>query len=226
MAYRRVALAPNEWFHCYTRGVDGRIVFEIERDYERFLESLYLCNSTNTVRRNDLERKSSVDIFEWPRGNTLVEIGAYCLMPNHFHILLKSKIDGGITRFMQKIGTAYTMYFNTKNQRVGGLFITPFRAKHVSNDRYFKRVAQYIHLNPVELFEPGWKTGTARRRLAVIERKLQAYPYSSLAEHLGSKRPKKAILNRDALDLLKHDLPPLSSLLKEASLYYESLFPS
>jgi len=225
MALRRVPLAPNEWFHCYTRGVEGRVTFEMQRDYERFIESLYLCNSSLQVRRDDLKQTRGADIFLHPRGNTLVDIGAYCLMPNHFHILLRARSEGGVARFMQKIGTAYTMYFNIKNKRVGGLFVTPFRSKHITDDDYFKRVAQYIHLNPVELFEPRWKLGseTARRRLAVIEKKIKEYPYGSLPEYSGSKRPEMAVLDSDAFDLIRGEMPTLSSVLEEASLYYKQL---
>lgn len=231
MAYRRTPFVPNEWFHCYTRGVEGRSTFETPRDYERFMESLYLCNSSNPVRRDDLDRASDSNIFLYPRGENLVDIGAYCLMPNHFHLLLRSKIDGGITRFMQKIGTAYTMYFNIKNKRVGGLFITPFRSKHVSEDYYFKRVAQYIHLNPIDLFEPGWKSGTAtttaattaRRRLAVVEKKLAEYQYGSMSDYYGDARPEGAIIDPAAFKLIQEDMLPLNSLLEERALYYQEL---
>ena len=87
---------------------------------------------------------------------TYCDILAYCLMPNHFHLLLQDALPagGGISKFMQKVGTAYTMYFNASRERAGNLFVKPFRSKHVSDDRYFKRVAQYIHFNPIELMEP------------------------------------------------------------------------
>ena len=126
---------------------------------------------------------------------------------------------------MQKLGTAYTMYFNIKNERVGGLFITPFRSKHVPGDRYFKHVVQYIHLNPIDLFEPKWKNSPliARRRLATIEQMLKAYPYSSLADYVGSKRVERVILDQEAVDLLRTDLPPLSQVIKEAAMYYQEL---
>jgi hypothetical protein len=223
MAYRHIPFAPGEWFHCYTRGVESRTVFEAAGDYRRFMESLYLCNSSAPARRDDLERKSPIDLFQYPRIETLVDVGAYCLMPNHFHLLLRATSDNGLTKFMQKLGTAYSMYFNIKNERVGGLFITPFRSKHVPGDSYFKRVTQYIHANPIELFEPAWKTGAARRRLAVIEKRLKRYPHSSLPDYLGVKRPERAILSDEAFKLIAAGLPRLSTLLEETALYYQEI---
>lgn len=227
MASRRVPFVEGEWFHCYTRGVEKRTVFETERDYARFMESLYLCNTTGSVRRDDLKRASGKHIFEYPRVETLVDIGAYCLMPNHFHILLRSKIEGGITRFMQKLGTSYTMYFNVKNERVGGLFVTPFRAKHVSYDDYFRHVAQYIHLNPIELFEPSWKSGAITASLAVIARRLEKYPYASLPDYIkgkkGKGRPEKTILDPEAQEFIRAGMPPLRSVLQAAALYYVNI---
>lgn len=223
MANRAVPFAPGEWFHCYTRGIEGRATFETPADYGRFLQSLYLCNSRDPVRRDDLDYKPFAEVFRHSRSSTIVDMGAYCLMPNHFHILLRAKEDGGVARFMQKLGTAYTMYFNVGRKHVGPIFVGPFRAKHVGKDRYFRRVAQYIHLNPVELFEPKWKTGSARRNLAVIERKLRAYQYSSLPNYLGVRRPEDAILDRNARNLIKVGLPSLASALDDAAQYYELL---
>jgi len=222
MAFRRSLFAPDEWYHCYSRGVDKRKTFEEPRDYERFAQSLYLCNSESPLHRDDLPSKQDETIFNIPRGSTLVAIGTYCLMPNHFHLLIQEKIDGGITRFMQKLGTAYTMYFNIKNDRVGGLFVKPFRSKHVSEDRYFAYVAQYIHLNPIELFSPRWKSGEVRP-LVVLDKQLRGYPYSSLPEYVGSSRPQETILDVEAFNLLRNKLPPLQEIISEAAAYYQEL---
>ena len=130
------------------------------------------------------------------RKGVLVSIGAYCLMPNHFHLLLKEVVEGGIIRFMQKLGTAYAMYFNTKNERSGNLFLKPFRSRHVGDDRYFQRVVDYIHCNPAERFEPGWKRGTVRN-MNRLERQLRDYRYSSFPDYARERRAIAAILSRD-----------------------------
>jgi putative transposase len=226
MAYRQTQFAPDEWYHCYNRGVEKRTVFETKSDYQRFLQSLFLCNDTEPVRRDNIRDKSHTEIFQIEKNESLVSVGAYCLMPNHFHLLLQEKIDGGISQFMQKLGTAYTMYFNIKNERVGGLFVKPFRSKHIHDDRYLQRVTQYIHLNPVELFERNWKTNppVARRRLATLREQVLKYPYSSLFDYIETnKRPEIGILDPKAVSLLRNDTSSFAETLKDAALYYQSI---
>lgn len=142
-------------------------------------------------------------------------------MPNHFHILLQETIERGISKFMQKVGTSFAMYFNVKRKHVGNVFIKPFRSKHIKDDLYLRQVAQYIHLNPAELFEPGWKRGTVRN-MRLLEKRLSAYHYSSLPDYCGARRPEKAILNTKAIELLK-DAPLLATVLEEAAAYYAEL---
>jgi len=208
MAYRRTAFAPGEWYHCYTRGVEKRIVFENKDDYERFLEALYLSNSTIQTPRGNFQHLSHVEVLQLPRSDALVAIGAYCLMPNHFHLLIKEIRPGGITKFMQKVGTSYTMYFNIKRERVGGLFVTPFRSKHIHDDRYFQRVAQYIHLNPYEV---------------VGLKKLREYRYSSFPDYYGEGRSVQTILDKEAFSLLSDTMPVVQKLVQEAKEYYATL---
>lgn len=142
-------------------------------------------------------------------------------MPNHFHILLKEIDNGDITKFMRKLGTAYTMYFNTKNERVGNLFVKPFRSKHVGDDLYFKQVAKYIHLNPAELFESGWKNGRVKN-LPLLKKKLESYLYSSFPDYCEMDRPETAVLDKESVDLLR-DITVSKDLIAEAAAYYGSL---
>ena len=220
MAQRPIPFQVDEWFHCYNRGIDKRNVFDNEADSERFLQLLYLANSTKTDRRSDITGWTTGDIVQRERGNPLVSIGAYCLMQNHFHLLLKEIIERGIVRFMQKLGTAYTMYFNKKNERVGNLFTKPFRSRHVYNDRYFQRVMSYIHCNPAERYEPGWKRG-AVRNMEKLERQLRKYRYSSFPDYVGEKRATAAILSRDAFDI--YDARSPRRMLDDARAYYAEL---
>lgn len=220
MAYRRVPFAPNEWFHCYTRSIDKKSVFEDSADYERFLEALYVSNGTTMIRRNDLYRPTHADFFQLERGEPLVAIAAYCLMPNHFHLLIKEISEGGVSKFMHRVGTSFTKYFNIKHERVGNVFIKPFRSKHINDDRYHKRVAQYIHLNPAELFDPGWKSGKVRN-IDLLKKRLEQYRYSSLPDYCGIARPENTILDACSKELLM-DLP-LAELVDEAAAYYAGL---
>ena len=119
-------------------------------------------------------------------------------MPNHFHLLVRELEDGGISKFMQKITTGYTMYFNKRSDRNGALFQGRFKATHVADDRYLRYLISYIHLNPVKLIEPKWKeTGIANQVHA--ERYLETYTASSYPDYLGKKRAEGMILTKEAL---------------------------
>jgi putative transposase len=227
VAYRREQFAEGEWYHCYGRGVDKRRVFETKRDYQRFLETLYVSNDTEPTNRDNFKHLSHEHIFDLPRLETVVDIGAFCLMPNHFHLLLKETREGGITKFMRKVGTAYTMYFNISRTRIGNLFVKPFRSRHIGDDRYFRRALEYIHLNPAELYEPGWKEGRVSS-IQLLDKKLLNYQYSSLVDYENTKteRVQKNILCADYKELYPEDAMLLRARLAEAGLYYQDLAQS
>jgi putative transposase len=216
----RAPFAPGEWYHCFSRGVEGRKTFETEKEYERFLQLLYLANSTETQHRSDLKSPMLKDVLHIVRPDTLVDIVAYCLMPNHFHLLLREKTGTGIPKFMQKLGTAYAMYFNIRHHRTGNLFVKPFRSRHVKDDAYFQRVVQYIHCNPAELYERGWKSGVVRNASA-LKKRLTEYPYSSLSSHTDEQALARLILNNQALEICVQ--PPVEKMLSEAALYYKEI---
>jgi putative transposase len=222
MGYRRTPFAQGEWYHCFNRGIDKRSVFANSKDLERFLQLLYLANNINTASRDNFYHLPHSKIFQLPRANPLVKIGAYCLMKNHFHLLLQEVEDGGITKFMHKVGTGYTMYFNALNDRVGNLFVKPFRSKHIKDDRYLRRVVQYIHLNPAETFESLWKKGKVRDK-KTLEKKLLEYPHLSLLAYYGQERLEDRILDTKSVDFLKHGLPRLSSVISDAAAYYQEI---
>jgi len=215
----RPTLAPGEWYHCFSRGIDKRTTFETVADYERFIEMLYLANSTEPVHRGNIHYKKHDEVFSVPRSKPLVSVGAYALMPNHFHLLLYEIIDGGISNFMQKLGIAYAMYFNIKNNRTGNLFVKPFRSRHVDNDIYFQHCVDYIHLNPAELFESGWKRGVVKD-LRALESNVVRYPYSSSKLfHVKQDAPESAVLGDEIRLIYEHK--PMQTVLENARAYYE-----
>ncbi len=194
---RMINFAPGEYYHIYNRGTEKRNVFLDLGDYKRFLALLYLTNQTGRVELK-LQGRTLEEVSEPREGELLVEIVTYCLMPNHFHLLVREVTDGGISKFMQKLTTGYTMYFNKKNDRSGALFQGKFKATHVEDDRYMRYLISYIHLNPVKLIEPGWKeTGIADRIKA--EKYLETYTPSSYLDYVGKRRSEEIILTRSAL---------------------------
>lgn len=190
---RKFRFSVDEYYHIYNRGTDKRVVFIDEEDHQRFVDLMFLCNS----RRNIIFRDIPIgEAYVFERGDTLVDIGAYCLMQNHFHLLVREKMDKGVSTFMQKLLTSYSMYFNTKYKRSGGLFEGPFRATYVNNDEYLKYLFAYIHLNPVKIIDPMWKeNGIAD--LTKAKQYLGQYIYSSYHDYMGNKRKEGTILNKD-----------------------------
>ena len=137
-------------------------------------------------------------------------------MPNHFHLLLQEKTETSISTFMQKVMTGYTMYFNRKYGRTGALFGGTFKSKHVHDDRYFKYLAAYIHLNPAELGDPAWKSGNSI--VPRVKKFLESYSYSSLPDHLGVKRPENILLGK--LDVLYDRMQTMDEIITNAQQYY------
>lgn len=194
MGDRKFDFSIGEFYHIYSRGTEKRPIFLDVNDWVRFQKLLFLCNSIKSIVFRDV---SVGNTYKYDRGDTVVDIGAYCLMSNHFHLLLHEKIEGGISLFMLKILTAYSAYFNKKYNRSGGLFEGKFKATHADTDEYLKYLISYIHLNPVKIIEPEWKEKGIMDREAA-KSYLSAYTYSSYLDYLGEKRVERNILNREA----------------------------
>lgn len=169
MAYRTTPLVTNQIFHLYNCGVEKRDIFLNKRDYERFLDTFVFYQQKNPPVRFSLTSflAPSKDEHEEEK---LVEIYCYCLMPNHFHFLVKQLIDKGISIFMSKLLNSYTKYFNTKNKRLGHLMQGSFKAVMIENEEQFFHTSRYIHLNP---FVSG------------LINNLNNYEWSSYSEYLG-----------------------------------------
>lgn len=183
---RKNPFVEGEYYHLYNRGVDKRTVFASAADYKRFLMLLYLANSNEDVRiANVLKSHTYDEVFARERSEPLVSIGAFCLMPNHFHLLISPQVEGGVSRFMLKLQTGYSMYFNTKYERNGSLFQGPFRSIRADDDRYLQYLFAYIHLNPAKLKDRDWKDhlSTHKGLLSYVE----SYPYSSYGAYLADR---------------------------------------
>jgi len=184
---RKVAHIEGEFYHLYNRGVDKRKIFNSPSDYKRFLMLLYLSNGEGDVHlSNLLKTNAGTSIFDYERVQPLVAIGAFCLMPNHFHLLISPLHKDGVAKFMSKLQTGYSMYFNKKNERTGSLFQGPYKSEHAGEDTYLKYLFSYIHLNPAKLKDPNWKINRATNQKA-IQAFVEKYPYSSYQEYLSAR---------------------------------------
>ncbi len=194
---RSFKFSPDEFYHLYNRGTEKRNIFIRDLDYKRFIALLFLANQKQPTDLK-IQGRTLEEITELRRAKTLVNIAAYCLMPNHFHILVREHTRGGISKFMQKLLTGYTMYFNKRNDRNGALFQGKFKATHVSNDRYLNYLIAYIHLNPIKLIEPKWKEqGIVDQQRA--KRYLEKYKHSSYLNFLDQERLENIIMTRNVL---------------------------
>src|SRR3989338_7480254 len=193
MSLRKNPLVPGEYYHIYNRGNSKQIIFHDKADYDRFIKILFLSNGEESFKVHFIEK----EIYDFNRGALLVNIGAYCLMPNHFHLLLTQTDNGSISKFMQKLTTSYSMYYNKRRERTGTLFEGKFKSEHVDNDRYLKYLFSYIHLNPLKLLEPKWKELGIKNKKKAIDF-LKNYEFSSIKDYLGQDREKSIILNKKA----------------------------
>jgi putative transposase len=191
MPVRKVPFVPEEFYHIYNRGNSRQTIYHTKDDHNRFVTLLYLANGTESFDFREIDTDS---IFEYERGEQQVSIGAYCLMPNHFHILLTPLVEEGVTLFMRKLTVGYSMYFNKKHHRTGSLFEGRFKSEHVDSDNYLKYLFSYIHLNPVKLLQPDWQQ-QGIINLQDTFTYLDAYRYSSYIDNAVS-RPESNILNR------------------------------
>lgn len=152
MVTRNVLFAAGENYHVYNRGNSKQVIFRNPSDYERFSALLYLSNSHDNFNVRDA-LKSHQSVYDIKLTDKLINISAVCLMTNHFHLIATPLTDGGLSKFMLKLGTSYSMYFNTKYDRTGSLFEGSYKAKYLEDDRYLKYLFAYIHLNPQKLMK-------------------------------------------------------------------------
>ncbi|MBI2621608.1 MAG: transposase [Candidatus Levybacteria bacterium] len=160
------------FFHIYNRGVEKRDIFLDRWDYLRFLETLdFYRKSPQPMKLSDY-RRGIVKLKKVDSQTELVSIFCFCLMPNHFHLLVKQLTDNGITHFLRKLSDSYTRYFNTKYDRVGPLFQGSFKAKYIESDGHLLQLSKYIHRNPFPL--------------SMCE--CRVYPYSSYCNYIYGEK--------------------------------------
>lgn len=161
----------GSFYHIYNRGVEKRKVFMDRRDHLRFLETLDFYRKSPVPMKLSDYRRGVIKLKKIEDQIELVKIYCYCLMPNHFHLLVQQLADGGISEFLRKLSDSYTRYFNTKHERIGSLFQGVFKAKLVETDEYLLQVSKYIHRNSFPL----------------DERERRMYPYSSYPVYLSGE---------------------------------------
>lgn len=166
-------------YHIYNRGVEKRTIFLDDRDRIRFINSLAIFNSSDldpNVSRT--MRNTLMTGVRLQSDDQLVEIMAFCLMPNHFHLMMRARTERGISKFMQKLGTGYANYFNLRRQRVGSLFQNKYKSVPIMDDAHFLWLPHYIHCNPAK--KNDWSPTSVKG--------YRWSSYGEYAEDAGNKR--------------------------------------
>jgi putative transposase len=213
MPHEKRQFENGEIYHITIRRIGNELLFGDEQDYFRGIFSIYEFNNANPViirdrRKARAQFKLRLQLLQGGRGQTsvkntevcplylemdqrdrLVEILAFCLMPNHIHLLVRQLVDNGISKFMQKCGSGYAVYFKEKYQikLKGHFFQDRFNAVHIETDEQLRVVFVYIHTNPLALIEPSWKEKGIANPKRAIEFLENEYRWSSYFDYLGKK---------------------------------------
>lgn len=178
MNLRKTILATNEVYHIFSRTIAYSPLFKNKNDYSRLLQTISFYRYKNIplrlsyfIRLSLEDQKKIIDKLK-KENKVLINIIAFCFMPNHLHFLLKQLKNKGISIFMSRLQNSYAKYFNTKYKRSGGLFQTTFKAVRIENDDQLIHVSRYIHLNPSTSYICKIKD-------------LKKYPWSSFSHYLN-----------------------------------------
>lgn len=196
---RHFKIEVGGFYHVIKRGVNRGNIFRGGQDYSRFIFGLELFNSAKTInlwsilsRSGDSPSTTStvakrVQEARENKGEPIVEIHGFCLMPNHIHLVLREIIEGGVSAFMRKFG-GFSTYFNKRYNRTGPLFEGRFKAVPIQSDEQLANIFRYVHTNPVELWESKWKEFQVENPKGAIK-KLENYRPSSYLGYIGKEDP-------------------------------------
>ncbi len=163
------------YYHLYNRGVNKRLLFKNQKDYSTFLSFLKVYLSPPNLRGDSSQGRFPISPSKQLKNYANeIELIAYCLMPNHFHLMIRQVSSEGINYFMRSLCTKYSRYFNTRYKRVGHLFQDAYKAVKITDEYQFTYLTKYIHRNPLDL--PACKESP---------RRLGSYKYSSYGNYLG-----------------------------------------
>lgn len=181
-------------YHALNRGVDKRTIFLDTQDYARFVHDMFIFNTTKPA--NNTQRLNMVDLRSRPSNTAvtidetekLVSIHGWCLMHNHYHLLLSERIEGGIIQFLRKLNIGYAKYFNERYKRTGTLFQGRTKKILIDSDSHFLHILNYIHFNPLDMLEGSrdWRSQRIVKNNNVLEH-LKNYRWSSYQDYIGIK---------------------------------------
>lgn len=216
MPYRKIVFANGEIYHVYNRGVAGLPTFPTNKYYQRFLSLVEyyrfqnISTSYSTLMKKPIQLKR--EILETLRKDNIlnVEILAFCLMPNHFHFLLKQISEKGLVHFIGNVQNSYVKYLNIKEGRAGPLFQSAFKAKRIETDQQLIHVSRYIHLNPSTSYLTEIKN-------------LITYPWSSLSSYTNQSLNTLSFINTEIILSLFKNLEGYKNFVFDQAEYQREL---
>jgi putative transposase len=180
--------------HVLNRGVEGRDLFLDERDFLRFVHNLYVFNDTAAADANGGYHFKDMDVgrpYIERRRERLVDIHGWCLMRNHYHLLLSEVRENGLSLFIKKLNGGYAKYVNERYERQGALFAGKTKRVLVDRQEHYLYILHYIHLNPLDYLE-GAAEWRVRSRGHITSARdaisyLSSYRWSSYLDYAGTK---------------------------------------
>jgi putative transposase len=175
-------------YHALNRGVDKRQIFMDDGDCVRFIHDMYAFNTTRPAVNTRRDNMFGLVNQTLELDQRLVDIHGWCLMGNHYHLLLSPCFENGLSLFLRKLNTGYANYFNARYTRVGTLFQGRTKKILIDSDSYMLHILNYIHLNPLDLKENtvAWREGQIEDHKSALEF-LKAYRWSSYQDYVGIK---------------------------------------
>lgn len=202
--FRKEKFTPGEYYHIYNRTLFNHLEFADYKNSERLKQAFLLANSTHSSRAFQFLRDNKYAVIEDAleiamSGEKLVDVLCYAIMPNHYHLLLKERLEKGISNFIHKCNISVAKYINIKNNRSGPIFESLFKSKHVGTNNYLLHLSLYIHLNPLDfLIGKQWREHKIRD-WNQTKNKLISYPYSSLKNFLDINHEDKIISGKEII---------------------------
>ena len=219
-----------ELFHLLNRGVEKRTLFLDSRDHARFVHDMYEFNDTTPAgnayrlfREGNIAESQMMDLrnpslSKRPRER-IVDIHGWCLMGNHYHLLLSERAEGGLSMFLRKLNVGYANYFNARYKRVGTLFQGRTKKIHINSDAHFLHILHYIHLNPLDFLKGAefWRTLEVEDAKAALTH-LEGYRWSSYLDYCGKKNFPSVITKELFGDVFRNYRKTITAYLKDMEL--------
>ncbi len=213
----------DEYYHLYNRGIDKRNIFSSQKDVTRFFRSILEFNTLNPIgsiyENSFRKQKHRLGGFTSKSEKKLVDLVAYCINPNHYHFIVRQVSDRGIEKFMHRLATGYTMYFNEKEKRSGALFQGVFKSIHINSNEYLLHLSSYVNLND-RVHQLGgfklvgslssWEEYVDKRIKGICEKGIILGQFKSVGEY-----KKFALSSLESIIKRKEELKDIGNLLLE-----------